>query len=107
MIKKIGEVAYELDLLALAIIHHVFHISQLKAKIGRSNVILPTLPPMDLNGMIQPKPEAVLDRRSRAQDNHAIIELLIRWAGHSTEEATWEEFHALKEAYPQLVGKVF
>jgi hypothetical protein len=52
MIKKIGEVDYELDLLALAIIHHVFHISQLKAKIGRSNVILPTLPPMDLNGMI-------------------------------------------------------
>jgi hypothetical protein len=106
VIKKIGEVAYEFDLPASTRIHPVFHISQLKAKIGRSNVALPTLPHVDLNGIIQPEPEAVLDRRSKAQDNHTISELLIRWAGQSAEEATWEEFQALKEAYPHLVGKV-
>ena len=62
---------------------------------------------MDLNGIIQPKPEAMLNRRSIAQNNHAITELLIWWAGQSVKEATWEEFQALKEAYPHLVGKVF
>jgi hypothetical protein len=107
VITKIREVAYELDLPTSTRIHLVFHVSQLKAKIGRSNVALPTLPPIDLNGIIQPEPEAVLDRRSKAQDNHAITELLIRWAGQSTKEATWEEFQALKKAYPHLVGKVF
>jgi hypothetical protein len=28
-------------------------------------------------------------------------------AGHSSNDATWEEFHALKRAYPHLVGKGF
>jgi hypothetical protein len=107
MMRKVGEVAYELDLPANASIHPVFHVSQLKPKLESSNVAVPTLPPVNGDGVIQPTPIALLDRRSRAQDNSAITEVLIRWARQSPEDATWEEFHALKKAYPHLVGKVF
>ena len=81
--------------------------SQLKPKLGSTNVAVPTLPHMNGDGVIRPEPVALLDRRSRAHDNRAITEVLIRWAGQSPEDATWEEFHTLKKAYPHLVGKVF
>jgi hypothetical protein len=107
VIRNAGEVAYELNLPTNARIHPVFHVSQLKPKLGSNNVAVPTLPLVNRNGIIQPEPVALLDRRSRAQDNMAITEVLIRWVGQSPEDATWEEFHALKRAYPNLVGKVF
>jgi len=49
----------------------------------------------------------VLGRRSQPKDNRPLIEILVRWEGQSTEDATWEEFHRLRDAYPHLVGKVF
>jgi hypothetical protein len=106
VIRKVGEVAYELDLPANSRIHLLFHFSQLKPKIGSNNVAVLTLPLVDGNGVIQPKPIVMLARGSRAQDNHAITEVLIRWARQSLDDATWEEFHALKRAYPHLVGKM-
>jgi hypothetical protein len=107
VIRKVGEVAYELSLPVNARIHLVFHVSQLMPKIGSNNVAVPTLPLMNGDGITQPEPVALLVRRSRVQDNKAITEVLIRWKGQSPEDATWEEYHALKRAYPHLVGKVF
>jgi hypothetical protein len=78
---KVGEVAYKLSLPTNAKIHLVY--------------------------LIQPEPVAVLEKRFRAQENNAITEVLIRWVGQSVKDATWEEFQALKKAYPHLVGKVF
>jgi hypothetical protein len=49
----------------------------------------------------------VLDRCSRPKDNRPLIELLIRWEGQSAANATWEEFHGLRDANPHLMGKVF
>jgi hypothetical protein len=66
VIRKVGELAYELSLPANSRIHPVFHVSQLKPKIGSSNIVVPTLPSVNGNGIIQPEPVAVLARRSRA-----------------------------------------
>jgi len=49
----------------------------------------------------------VLDRCSRPRNNRPLIELLIRWEGQTADDATWEEFYALKNVYLHLVGKVF
>jgi hypothetical protein len=57
--------------------------------------------------MVSSGPNKIIDRRAWPKDNRPFIELLVRWEGQSTDDGTWEEFYALKHAYPYLVGKVF
>ncbi|XP_062158714.1 uncharacterized protein LOC133866188 [Alnus glutinosa] len=104
-IRKVGEVAYELDLPLESQIHPVFHVSQLKPKLGSSSSVVPKLPPVDSHGVFQPEPVEVLDRHSRPHNNRTFIELLVRWEGQTADDATWEEFHSLENAYPHLAGK--
>jgi hypothetical protein len=107
VLSQVGAVAYKLDLPLGSLIHPIFHVSQLKLKVGRSVTPLIHLPPINLAGVIQVEPEEVLDRRSRKIHNKAVVELLVRWQGQTAAEATWEVFHKLKNSYPHLVGKVF
>ena len=99
--------AYQLDLPTGSCIHSIFHVSQLKLKIGKSTIPVAQLPPINHQGVIQPEPEELLERRSRKVHNKDVVELLIRWQGQLLGEATWEKYHHLKSSYPHLVGKVF
>lgn len=103
--RKIGFVVYELDLPLTSRIHLVFHVSQLKPKLDSKVAAVTMLPPVDAKRIIQPEPVEVLARRSSPRNNRPFVELLVRWAGQFAEYATWEEFYALKEACPNLVGK--
>jgi hypothetical protein len=77
----VGFVAYELELPPSSKIHLVFHVSQLKLKLGSSSTAATTLSPVDGNGIIQSELEEVLLRRFRPQNNRSITELVVRWAG--------------------------
>jgi hypothetical protein len=107
VLRRVGKVAYELDLPPEARIHPVFHVSQLKLKVGSSAIALPKLPPVNAKGVLQQEPVEVLGRRARPKGNCPFIEILVRWEGQTADDATWEEFHCLRDAYPHLVGKVF
>jgi hypothetical protein len=73
-------VAYELELPAEARIHPVFHVSQLKLKLGSAAVVLPKLPPVNAQG-VQPEPVEVLSRHARPKNNRLFIEILVSWEG--------------------------
>jgi hypothetical protein len=105
--RRVGKVAYELDLPLEARIHPVFHVSQLKLKLGSTAITLPKLPPINAKGVLQLEPVEVLGRRAQPKGNRPLIEILVRWEGQTADNATWEEFHRLRDAYPHLVGKVF
>ena len=50
--RKLGSVAYKLSLPEGSLIHPVFNVSCLKAKLGSHIVPIPTLPPVDFEGLL-------------------------------------------------------
>ncbi|KAF5468849.1 hypothetical protein F2P56_012962 [Juglans regia] len=101
VIQKIGTVAYKLNLPPSSKIHPVFHVSSLKQNLGDQISPLPTLPPVDAEGSVQPEPELILDRRMNKLGNHASTEVLVKWYGASLEDSSWESLWKLR----CLVGK--
>ncbi|XP_070057092.1 uncharacterized protein [Nicotiana tomentosiformis] len=102
VIKKIGPVAYELQLPAESRIHPVFHISQLKKKLGLT--VFPAKdPPLSTpEGQLVPEPVAILDQRMIKRGNRVVTQVLVQWANLSPEEATWEDFSFLTSQFPEF-----
>ena len=64
VIQRIGEVSYKLDLPSRSLIHPVFYVSCLKAKLGDKVVPRPTLPAVNVDLVLTPEPVLILDRKS-------------------------------------------
>uniref|UniRef100_A0A2N9J2Z8 Reverse transcriptase n=2 Tax=Fagus sylvatica TaxID=28930 RepID=A0A2N9J2Z8_FAGSY len=107
ILEKVGAVAYKLDLPNDALIHPVFHVSCLKAKLGQSILPLNKLPLVNSLGHITPEPVQILQQRhitTRRQQKGT--EVLVQWEGASKADATWEMLLKLQQQFPHLVGKV-
>ena len=76
ILQKVGEVSYKLDLPPNSKIHPTFHVSCLKAKLGQHVVLVPTLPPTDMEGAVITEPVAVLQERSHQLRNKTITQVL-------------------------------
>jgi hypothetical protein len=85
----------------------VFHVSQLKPKLGSNLSVLSILPPVNLVGIIQPESMEILTHRSRPKNNCSITELLVQWlVNPKMMQLGRSIYHSLTQAYPHLVGKV-
>lgn len=100
--KRVGQVAYRLNLPPTAKIHNVFHISQLKKAVGNA----PVSP--DVPAFISPdlvyvaEPETLLQVRNQNAGGQTNMEVLIKWKGVPAWEATWEDFEAIKARFPEF-----
>lgn len=65
VLKRIGEVAYALELPSSSRIHNVFHVSCLKKVMGHNIVVQTDLPDLDEEGTLQLLPEQILDTRTK------------------------------------------
>lgn len=88
--KRIGKVAYQLALPQTTKIHDVFHVSQLKKKLGSKKTVETELPTVDDTRIINPRPIAVLDKRLIKKGNKPATMVLIQLENGIQEEATWE-----------------
>jgi hypothetical protein len=108
VIQRVGMVAYKLELPEEACIHPVFHVSCLKAKLGKTITPISRLPPTDALGHLAPQPAKILETRTiKKRRLPAVTEVLVQWEEGDPDDATWELLFKLQEDYPHLVGKVF
>ena len=77
VIRRVGEVAYELELPVGSKVHNVFHVSRLKKALGHNVVPSVVLPPLDDEGKLILVPEAILDTRERVLRRRTIREYLV------------------------------
>ncbi|KAL9454503.1 hypothetical protein AB3S75_009990 [Citrus x aurantiifolia] len=100
VLRKVGAVAYELQLPENARIHPVFHVSLLKKAVGDflSNGV--NLPPMDDEGSVIMDPEAILDTRWVKRGGKVIEQNLVRWKKIPAEDATWEDATMMRQQFP-------
>ena len=104
MLKRIGKVAYELELPAeLAVAHPVFHISLLKKSVSNPASIVP-LENVAVNDSLSYEDVLVeiLERQVRRFRNKEVASVKVSWRSQSIEGATWEAEAATKAKYPYL-----
>ncbi|GJS47940.1 ty3-gypsy retrotransposon protein [Tanacetum coccineum] len=100
VVERIGKVAYRLALPATSKIHPVFHVSILKAFLGKGDEAVTELPEEVQDGRPREQPVAVCDSREVLQNGKAIRQVLVQWDNGSPEEATWECLSDFQNAYP-------
>ena len=100
--KQLGPVAYKLKLPSSAIIHPVFHVSQLKRALGSADLCRPLSPILaeDLEWLVEL--DQVLDICQSSNYNQLDIEVLIQWKGLPQFEASWELADTIKEHFPDF-----
>ena len=103
IIRKVAEVAYELELPAESKIHNVFHVSSLKKGFGQHIVTSSELSPLYDEGQLIMIPKHILEVRERKLRNKFIRDYLVQWKDLPIEEATWETKRVLQHPSLQLL----
>lgn len=102
VLNKVGAVAYRLRLPDDCSIHPVVHVSQLRQAVapttGTDDRALPTMAPEEV------VPVQVLARRVSKKGAGAVEQVLVRWTGQSSSEATWEDAAALRLRFPDALA---
>jgi hypothetical protein len=100
ILERIGAVAYKLQLPTIAKVHPVFHISQLKPFTPKYSPVYSELPNVPDLAASAVEPEEILERRMVRSGNVAAVQVLIKWSGMETTQATWEDYDLLKLRFP-------
>ncbi|KAH0714923.1 hypothetical protein KY284_007828 [Solanum tuberosum] len=92
ILKRVGKVAYELDLSnELASVHLVFHVSMLKKCVGDTTSIV-SLEGLEVKENIsyEEVPIEILDRLVKKLRNKEVASMKVLWRNHLVEGASWE-----------------
>ncbi|PNY03372.1 hypothetical protein L195_g026699 [Trifolium pratense] len=101
IIKKVGSVAYKLQLPTISKIHPTFHVSQLKKAVGNYTPTneLPASLEVNKGDVI---PAKLLSWRDKFDAGTDTREWLMQWEGMDIGDVTWEEELLLKSRFPDL-----
>jgi hypothetical protein len=103
VIRRVGEVAYELELSEGSRIHNIFHVSRLKKALGQQVTNSTDLPPLDEEGQLVLTLEKIIDVKERRQRIRVIREYLVRRKDFPAEDATWEGEQILQQPGLELL----
>ncbi|KAL0560677.1 hypothetical protein IC582_001087 [Cucumis melo] len=97
VLKRIGTVAYKLELPPSTIIHLVFLIYQLKRAFGECQNLQDLAPYMTQNHEWPAVPNEAYGYR---KNDKGEWELLMSWKGLPSHEATWEKYDDFQQSFP-------
>ena len=103
VVRHIGEVAYELELLEGSRIQYVFHVSCLKKAIGKNVTIATDFPPLNEEGKLILEPAEILEVHEKTLQNCTVKEYLVCWRHLLLDDATWEGEHILQHSTLHLL----
>jgi len=101
VLKRIGPLAYRLDLPDSMQTHNVWHVTYLKAYKTDGRKPHPPLPEI-IDGELEFEVDCILDHRTRRRGTKQITEYLIHWKGYSEAYDLWQDD---VENTPELVQK--
>ncbi|TMX01080.1 hypothetical protein EJD97_025234 [Solanum chilense] len=101
ILKRVGKVAYELELPAELAVQSVFHISLLKKCVGDPTSIVP-LESVAVKDSLsyEDVPVEILIRQVRRLRNKEVASVKVLWRSQSKEGANWEAEAAIRSKYP-------
>ncbi|XP_070024878.1 uncharacterized protein [Nicotiana sylvestris] len=79
VLARVGMVAYKLDLPPESKVHHVFHVSLLKRKVGNRVVVQTTLPITGKDGQFLVNLVVILQRQLIKRNNAVVVRVLVQW----------------------------
>jgi hypothetical protein len=100
ILERVGAVAYRLQLPEGALIHNVFHISQLKPFSADYTPVYDCLPQVTDLTAADTVAEVVVDRRLVKKGNTAIPQVKLTWVGLPSTTTTWEDYNMVKARFP-------
>ncbi|XP_059287700.1 uncharacterized protein LOC132040996 [Lycium ferocissimum] len=104
IVRKVGQVAYELDLPPdLESVHPVFHVSMLRKCIGDPSRVVP-VDDVQVTEQLsyEEVPIAILDRQVWRLRTKDVASVKVLWRNNNREEMTWEAEEDMKFRYPHL-----
>lgn len=102
VIKRIGEVAYKLQLPESSRIPPVFHVSLLKKAIGHHQAEEQLPACLEGDSVIAPVPVVVLATRTVMKRGEQLNQFLVQWKDKAIEDATWEEEFSFRSQFPSF-----
>jgi ribosomal protein L21E len=104
VIKRVGAVAYKLELPVGSRIHDVVHVSQLKKHLPPQHQVsdLQALMLIDPDQVLQPL--SIVESRSIQRGGVAIPQVRVTWDVATPPTSTWEDAFALQQAFPDAMA---
>jgi hypothetical protein len=102
ILRKVGTMAYELELPNEWRIHNVFHVNLLRKFVFDPNKLLQDLLQVMVEGEIVAKSEHILKPKMKKKGSHSFIEYLIKWKGYSLDDGTWKRKENSFKKFPIL-----
>ena len=102
ILKRVGSLAYKLELSSHVRVHPVFHVSLLKKYVANVNHVLQDNSKVKDDGTLKVEPDVILDRRVKHLRTRDIVEVLVKWQTYRVEDATRVDLSVLHSEFPSF-----
>ncbi|KAH7425533.1 hypothetical protein KP509_11G059400 [Ceratopteris richardii] len=103
IVKKLSDVAYQLELPPDCRVHPVFHVCKLRKYISREDNLIQGIVSLQETDRSDHSLDKILYRRQKRLRNRVIQEYLVAWRGLPLTDSTWESAALVRKYFPSLI----